>query len=75
MSDPTRCGAWALLWSCGEDTGLAEKTGDDLALLLLELTDSMGRKDVELEEKVEEPEEPLLLPPEACLVVLENQVD
>lgn len=74
-SEPPRCGAWALLWSFGDDAGLPEKTGDDLALLLPELPESVGRKDAELEENAEEPEVPLLLPPDACLVGLENQLD
>lgn len=50
MSDPARTGACGLLWSFGDDSGLEGNTGEDLVLLLLELTESMGRKDAELVE-------------------------
>lgn len=50
MSDPARTGACALLWSFGDGSGLGGNTGEDLVLLLLELTESMGWKDAELVE-------------------------
>lgn len=64
----------------GDDRGLEEKLGEDGAFLLLEMTESMGRKDVELGEKDVELELellPLVLPFDFCVVMwlLESRGD
>lgn len=55
----------------GDEIGLVVKTGEDGAFLLLEITESMVRKDVELGEKGTELELPLLLLVCDSLVVME----
>lgn len=71
LSDPDREGGERVaLWILGDESGLVEKTGGNGAFLLLDVTESMGRKVVELRGRGLDLELPLLLPL-VSLVVME----